>query len=46
MFLNNKFKYKNMDIILNTQAHVPLFRLDGPYAHPDAEGICANELLK
>jgi len=28
------------------QAHAPLFRLDGPFAHVDAPGICANELLE
>jgi dimethylaniline monooxygenase (N-oxide forming) len=28
------------------QAHVPLFRLDGPFAHANAPTICAMELCK
>ena len=28
------------------QAHAPLFRLDGPFAHGDAPDVCATELLE
>ena len=28
------------------QAHAPLFRLDGPFAHGDAADVCATELLE
>lgn len=32
--------------IFFTQAHAPLFRLNGPFAHPKAPHICGHELLR